>query len=170
MSTPPTTFEALHAQYGDDVYRFAFWLSGNAHDASDLASETFIRAWAGTDTIRLESVKAYLFTICRNLHRKNWRKRSREVNLEEGIAHLPDPTGTPDAQAATREDLQRTLEAMQQLSESDRTILLLRAQGGLSYAEIASATGLSEVAAKVKVFRARAKLASLVNPPSHPQP
>lgn len=170
MSPPPTTFEALHAQYGDDVYRFAFWLSGNAHDAADLASETFIRAWAGTDTIQLESVKAYLFTICRNLHRKNWRKRSREVNLEEAITHLPDTAHSPAAQAATHEELQRTLEAMKQLSESDRTLLLLRAQGGLSYAEIASSTGLSEAAAKVKVFRARAKLSSLLNPPPYSQP
>jgi RNA polymerase sigma-70 factor (ECF subfamily) len=40
------TFEQLYETYFEDVYRFAFWLSGNQSDAEDLASETFVRAWA----------------------------------------------------------------------------------------------------------------------------
>jgi DNA-directed RNA polymerase specialized sigma24 family protein len=48
------------------------------------------------------------------------------------------------------------------LPEIDRTVLLLRAEQELSYEDIAAATGLSVAAAKVKVFRARAKLAALL--------
>jgi RNA polymerase sigma-70 factor (ECF subfamily) len=59
--------------------------------------------------------------------------------------------------------LQLTLEAMQQLPEIDRAILILRAEEGLSYEEIARTTGLTVVAAKVKVFRARAKLVSILS-------
>jgi RNA polymerase sigma-70 factor (ECF subfamily) len=46
----------------------------------------------------------------------------------------------------------------------DRTVLLLRAEEDLSYEDIAAVTGLSVTAAKVKVFRARAKIAALLQP------
>ena len=53
---------------------------------------------------------------------------------------------------------------MQTLPEIDRTVLLLRAKEEMAYEDIAAVTGLSVTAAKVKVFRARAKLAALLNP------
>jgi RNA polymerase sigma-70 factor, ECF subfamily len=52
--------------------------------------------------------------------------------------------------------------AVHALPEMDRTVLLLRAEEDLSYEDIAAMTGLSVTAAKVKVFRARAKLAALL--------
>jgi RNA polymerase sigma-70 factor (ECF subfamily) len=52
---------------------------------------------------------------------------------------------------------------MQQLPELDRAVLILRAEEGLSYEEIARTTGLTVATAKVKVFRARAKLVSLLS-------
>jgi RNA polymerase sigma-70 factor (ECF subfamily) len=163
VSAPALTFHQLHTQYAADVYRFAYWLSGNPHDARDITSETFVRVWSGTAELRMESVKAYLFAIARNLHRQQWRRDSRHVALEEAAINLPDPAVGPDARAAAREELQRTFAALAQLPEIDRTVLLMRAQAGLSHAEIAAATGLSEVAVKVKVFRARAKLAALLS-------
>ena len=77
---------------------------------------------------------------------------------------MPDPAAPPDAAAASQDDFRRTLEAVQALPEIDRTVLLLRAEQELSYEDIAAATGLSVTAAKVKVFRARAKLAALLRP------
>jgi RNA polymerase sigma-70 factor, ECF subfamily len=67
-----------------------------------------------------------------------------------------------DRTVAAKDELQRTLRAMQTLPELDRTVLLLRAEEELSYEDIAVATGLSVSAAKVKVFRARAKLIKIL--------
>jgi RNA polymerase sigma-70 factor (ECF subfamily) len=156
-----TTFHELYGRYADDVYRFAHWLSGNPEDARDITSETFVRAWTAPNEPRMDSVKAYLFTIARNLHRKQWRRESRHEPLDEG---LPDPATPPDEVAAQHDEFERTLAAMQILPEIDRTVLLLRAEEELSYADIAAMTGLSVAAAKVKVFRARAKLAVLLKP------
>lgn len=157
-----TTFHELYNRYASDVYRFAHWLTGNPDDARDITSETFVRAWTAAEETRLESVKAYLFTIARNLHRKQWRRQSRLVPLDETMADMPDPAAAPDQAAVDQEDFQRTMAALQTLPELDRTVLLLRAEEDLSYADIAAATGLSVVAAKVRVFRARAKLAALL--------
>ena len=156
MNARATTFHELYVKYADDVYRFAHWLSGNPDDARDITSETFVRAFTGANEPRLESVKAYLFTIARNLHRKQWRRASRQEPLDET---MPDPATAPDEAAANRDEFRRTMTALQTLPEMDRTVLLLRAAVGLSYDDISAVTGLSVVAAKVKVFRARAKLA-----------
>jgi len=158
----PTSFHELYTRYADDVYRFAHWLTGNPDDARDITSETFVRVWTAPEEPRMESVKAYLFAIARNLHNKQWRRQSRQVALDEAIHERPDPTPSPAQAAGNREELQRTLEAMQKLPELDRAVLLLRANGDLSYEDIAATTGLSVVAAKVRVFRARAKLTALL--------
>jgi len=162
MDTRATTFHELYSRYAEDVYRFAHWLTGNPHDARDITSETFVRAWTSASEPRLDaSVKAYLFTIARNLHRKQWKRSSRLEELDET---MPDHAPSPAEAAAGTDEFRRTMVALQNLSEMDRTVLLLRAEQELSYEEIAAITGLSVTAAKVKVFRARARLAALLKP------
>ena len=150
------TFHELYERYAPDVYRFAHWLTGNPDDAKDLTSETFVRALTAEAEPRAETVKAYLFTIARNLHRKQWRRASR---LEPMADDYVDPAAHPDTTAANREELGRAMAAIRDLPELDRTVLLLRVHDGLSYEEIATITGISAATAKVRVFRARSRLA-----------
>ena len=159
MNVRPMTFHELYSRYAEDVYRFAHWLSGNPEVARDITSETFVRVWTAPEEPRMETVKAYLFAIARNLYRKHWRRDSRKEALDETMA---DQKPSPDQAMVQNEEYARTIEAMKALSEIDRTVLLMRAEEDLSYQDIAAATGLSVVAAKVKVFRARAKLAALL--------
>jgi len=161
VSARPTTFHDAYVRYAGDVCRFAHWLTGNAEEARDITSETFVRAFTGDVEPRMETVKAYLFTIAQNLHRQRWRRARREEPLSET---LPDPALAPDEVAAGRDEFHRALAAVQTLPELDRAVLLLRAEEGLAYEEIATITGLSVTAAKVRVFRARARLAELLQP------
>lgn len=156
-----TDFEDLYQRYARDVYRFALYLSGNKALAEDIASETFVRVWTVRDTIRTESVKAYLFTIARNLHADGRRREARHVAIPEVLL---DPSPGPEVEASDRQALEAVLLALQQIPEVDRAALLMRAQDGLSYEEIARSLGLSVSAAKVKVHRARLRLAELRNP------
>jgi RNA polymerase sigma-70 factor (ECF subfamily) len=71
----------------------------------------------------------------------------------------PDSTANPYADAERRIELNRVLGALQQMPEVDRTVLLLRVQEGMPYQVIADAVGLSLPAVKVKIHRARLKLA-----------
>jgi len=155
-----TTFHGLYSRYAADVYRFAHWLTGNPNDAQDITSETFVRAWTAPEEPRMETVKAYLFTIARNLHRKQWRRQSRHEALDET---MPGQAVQPDQAAVNQDEFRRTSEALHDLPEIDRTVLLLRAEQELSYEDIAAVTGLSVAAAKVRVFRARAKLSAILN-------
>ncbi|MGD1045248.1 MAG: RNA polymerase sigma factor [Bacteroidota bacterium] len=154
------TFNQLYHTYAKDVHRFAFWLCGDTDEANDITLETFERAWLADSEIRTETVKAYLFTIARNRFLYKRQQHKRHTSLNEA---MPDTAIALETRTELQSELQLTLEAMQQLPEIDRTVLVLRAEEGLSYEEIARTTGLTVVAAKVKVFRARAKLVSLLS-------
>jgi RNA polymerase sigma-70 factor (ECF subfamily) len=150
------TFQELYERHAQDVYRFAYWLSGDPADAEDITAETFVRVWVARTPIRTETVKAYLFAIARNLHRQQGRRSRRVADLDPLER---DPSPPPDQLVENRLDLASTLADMQALPEADRAALIMRALYGMPYEEIAGALSLSLVAAKVKVHRARLKLA-----------
>ncbi len=147
--------EALYRRYAPDVHRFSFWLSGNAADADDLTSETFVRAWAGTGSIRVETAKAYLLTIARNIYLQRQRRSRRETELDP---ELVDRTVGAEARVEVQSELAAALAGLQELPEVDRAALLMRAEHELPYDEIARALGIQPTAAKVKVHRARVRL------------
>jgi RNA polymerase sigma-70 factor (ECF subfamily) len=155
MDDQMINFHSLYNRYFDDVYRFSFWLCGSASDAEDITAETFARAWIMRGELRARSLKSYLFTIARNLFIKQQKKNRRLHPIDET---LPDSQPGPVEIVESRLELETTLGALQQLPEVDRTVLIMRAQSGLSYEEIAQSTGLSISAVKVKIHRARLKI------------
>ncbi|NJC98372.1 MAG: hypothetical protein C3F07_05060 [Anaerolineales bacterium] len=152
-----TTFHEIYERHSKDVYRYAYWLSGSANDADDITSETFARAWVGREKIRTETVKAYLFAIARNLYLKGLRHANRQTDLDP--LH-PDPKPAPEQQVESRLELVRAMQEIQSLPETDRAAFLLRVQHELPYDEIARILQLPLTTAKVKIHRARLKLAA----------
>ena len=155
-----TGFEELYKKYAADVYHFSLYLSGERGEAEDITSETFVRAWASPEPIRVATVKGYLFTIARNLFLQGLRKKSRHVELDED---LRDPHASPHAQAEHKEQLRAVLAGLQELPEIDRAALLMRAFDEMPYEEIAQSLGISLAAVKVKIHRARLALAGVRN-------
>lgn len=151
-----TAFHDLYARYAADVYRFALWLGGSPAEAEDVTSETFVRAWAGRDKIRTETVRAYLFTIARNFFLQQRRVQRRQVGLET-VAEMA-ANNEPSDEVEKRLELEAALRQLQSLAEEDRAALILRALYDMPYEEIARVLGISLTAAKVKVHRARRKL------------
>ena len=151
-----TQFHELYEKYAGDVYRFSLYLSGDRALAEDVTSETFIRVWSAPDRVRLATVKAYLLTIARNLCLKEFKRSSRKRELDEGVA---DGGESALRRVEAKDRLQRVLGALQDFPEADRAALLMRAEEGLSYEEIAVALGLPVSTVKVKIHRARLRLA-----------
>src|SRR6266516_4019328 len=155
-----TRFHELYESYSRDVYRFALYLSGDPALADDVTSETFIRVWSSPEPVRLATVKAYLLTIARNLCLMERRRSLRRQSLDETV---PDTGHSVLRQVGVKEELDRVLRALQEFPETDRAALLMRAEEGLPYEEIAVALGLPVATVKVKVHRARLKLAQIRN-------
>jgi RNA polymerase sigma-70 factor (ECF subfamily) len=153
-----TDFSSLYRKYAPDVYRFALYLSNKRGEAEDITSETFVRAWTSPESIEVATVKAYLFTIARNLFLQGLRRKSRQVQLDR---ELPDPRASPYVQAERKEEFRAVLAGLQELPEIDRAALLMRALDGMAYEEISRALGISLSSAKVKIHRARLALAGI---------
>ena len=148
-------FETLYTGYSADVFRFAFWLSGENDAAKDITSETFVRAWAKRTAIRTRTLKAYLFTIARNIHLENVRKGKGHSDLRD--THIDSSPG-PDIVTESRMELQRVLRVIGKFPETDRAAFIMRIGHEMPYEEIARALGISLSSAKVKVHRVRKKL------------
>jgi RNA polymerase sigma-70 factor (ECF subfamily) len=151
-----TDFSELYRTHAADVHRFALFLSGDPALADDILSETFIRLWHARGRVDLTTVKGYLLAIARNLFLAERRHARRMTTLDE---RAYDTRPGPDRRAQSHIELQTALAALQTLPEIDRAAVLLRAEEGMSYDEVAAALGISPGAARVKVHRARLKLA-----------
>jgi RNA polymerase sigma-70 factor (ECF subfamily) len=148
-------FQELYESYANEIYRFSLWLAGDSSEAEDITSETLIRAWAHNSRIRTETLKAYLFTISRNIYLQHQRKKNRQVALDD--VH-PDPAPGPDKMTESQLQLQQVQKVLQTFPECDRTAFVLRVQHELPYVEIARVLEISLSASKVKVYRVRKKL------------
>ena len=149
-------FSELYRTHAGDVYRFALFLSGDPAVADDIVSETFIRLWHARGRVDLTTVKGYLLAIARNLFLAERRRARRMTTLDE---RARDDRPDTERRAHSHIELKAALAALQTLPEIDRAAVLLRAEEGLSYEEVAAALGISAAAARVKVHRARLKLA-----------
>ncbi len=148
-------FQDLYESYASEVYRFSLWMAGDNIEAEDITSETFIRAWVYNNKIRTETLKAFLFTISRNLYLERLRKRKNQVVLNDVY---PDPTPGPDKMTESQSILKEVKKMLQTVPEIDRAAFVMRVQHELPYDEIARALKLSITAVKVKVHRVRKKL------------
>lgn len=153
------SFQEVYERYAGDVFRFALYLSGNRADAEDLTAETFVRLWTAQD-VRGLTVKAYLLAIARNLHLERLRRERPSRPMEET---LPDNAPSPEVVTVDRDRARRFAAACRHLPESDQSALFMRALEGLSYEDIARALKLSVGNAKVKVHRARRRVAAILN-------
>jgi RNA polymerase sigma-70 factor (ECF subfamily) len=149
-------FEALYRQHASAVFRFAWGLSGDRNRAEDIVSETFVRLLTKAPRIETRTALAYLLAIARNTYLTGQRRRRREVPLSEEIpAPEHDLAGRLDDKAR----LEVVLRALRHLPEGERAALLLRVDHDLAYEEIAVTLGTTVGAAKVRVHRARRRLA-----------
>jgi RNA polymerase sigma-70 factor, ECF subfamily len=149
------TLEELYETYCSDIYRFAYWLTGNSADAEDITSETFTRAWFNYDSTKMETMKAYLMKIARNIYLEMLRKNQDHAELGE---HIPDYQNSIETKLQTQSEIKSIQNFLQTFSEDHRTAFILRVEHDLPYAEIARVLKISETAAKVKVHRVRKKL------------
>jgi RNA polymerase sigma-70 factor (ECF subfamily) len=155
----------LYDVYVDQVYRFALFRLGNSHDAEDVAEQTFVKAFEAIGRYRWRNVpfSAWLFRIARNLVTDEFRKRGRtsEIDLEEVTPVLVAP-GSTHEEVEGRIWAVRLHGALEELTEDQRTVVLLKFFGGLSNLEIAKTMHKNEGSVKSLQHRALAALGRLL--------
>jgi RNA polymerase sigma-70 factor (ECF subfamily) len=169
-------FHELIRPYERGLYQAAYSVLLNEADAEDAAQEAAIKAFQGLRNFRREArFSTWLMAIALNEARSRWRKTSgaplESLSAGEGEesgdytpASLADWRYVP-SQALERKELRQALRAaMAKLSPEQREVLILRDVRGLNVAETAAATGVSEGAVRVRLFRARISMQKLLAP------
>lgn len=144
--------------YADGVYRFIIKNLRHEEDSKDVVQGSFEKLWMNRDKVELVTAKNFLFTIAYNLMIDHIRKNKRTVLKSE---FTNEERGT-----STHNNTKRVLdEALSTLSETQRSLIMLKDYEGYNYKEIGEITGLNESQVKVYLHRARLQLREyIVNP------
>jgi len=157
---PPNSFRDDLVAEIKNLRAFAISLSGSVSLADDLVQETLLRAWSKFDKFQPgTSLRAWLFTILRNIYYSNYRKRAREVQDSEGVyARRLTVSGDQESHL----DLEDFRRALTKLPAEQREVLTLVGATGLSYEEAAAICEVEIGTIKSRLSRARAKLVELL--------
>lgn len=158
-----SAFAALVRAHQDEVYTLARRLVGDPHLAADVAQETLIRAWRALPRFRGDSrLSTWLYRITVNTahtHRKRAYRHSGPSLDELYGLPAPEDASHPVFAGETLELRDRLRSALDRLPAGQREVVVLKDIYGWSHGEIAKMMGISETAAKVRLHRARARLA-----------
>lgn len=150
----------LVAEHADSVYRLAFRLSGNQHDAEDLTQETFMRVFRSLDRYQAGTFEGWLHRITTNLFLDLARHRSkiRMEALPEDYDRVAGTDMTPE-QAYSVANLDPALQqALDELSPDFRVAVVLCDVVGMSYDEIAETLGVKMGTVRSRIHRGRSQL------------
>jgi RNA polymerase sigma-70 factor (ECF subfamily) len=156
-------FGALVRKHQDRIYRYLLRLTGSRDEALELAQDAFFKAWQALPEWRPEAqFHTWLFRIASNAAMDLVRRRKTVEFVPLGEEHdAPAGEQGPEGQLASTQRVRALDRALQQLPPEQREALLLREVEGMSYGEIAAATGAAEGTVKSRLARAREALATL---------
>jgi RNA polymerase sigma-70 factor (ECF subfamily) len=136
--------------------RFAFFLAGSSGRAEDVLQDTMIRAWENAHRFQAgTNLKAWVFTILRNVHYSELRKSHRPVH-SFGYVNAFEPAVPPNQDANL--EFGEFDRIFRRLSNTQRQALFLVGANGLSYEESARMCGCPVGTMKSRVSRGRSEL------------
>ena len=137
-------------------------LAGRAcrEDMEELCADVFVTLWTHADTLDLEQgVRSWLAAVARN-KAVDWLRRQRPSDLIP--EDIPDSSPGPDELAQRRDQSARLWAAVEALGEPDRTLFIRYYYESESLKSIAADLGLTQTAAKQRLFRGRKTLKSVL--------
>ena len=148
-------------QYSDNVYRFILKNLRNEEDSKDVIQGAFEKLWVNRLQVDNDKCKSYLFTIAYHLMIDHIRKNKR-ISFKEEFGE--DDRGAVKKQLNAKRILD---EALGKLSETQRSLVMLKDYEGYNYTEIGQITGLNESQVKVYLHRARLQLRAYIVKPEN---
>ena len=157
-------FASIVATLRPHIFRFLLASTRDVDLSETLTQECFLKAHRHWASFRGESSAiTWLLRIAINLQKDHWRNRrmqfwrqtrSNAVDADEASEWLPSGESSPEQQLLAREQVKRVWQAVDGLSERQRTVFLLRFVEEMEIGEIGRATGLSDGTVKAHLSRA----------------
>jgi RNA polymerase sigma factor (sigma-70 family) len=148
------------------LFTFALYFLGDSSLAEDVTQEVLLKLWRNWRKLDGVDLAAWLTTVTRNASydalRVRQRARTRLQSLDETVHAVPDDRPDPARRAASSQLGRRLEEALRELAEPYRSILILREIQQLPHQEIATTLGMQLSTVKVYAHRGRKKLRELL--------
>ena len=164
-------FDAVVRRYWPRIFRFVLASTRDRDVAESITQDCLWRAYQARDRFRGDaSLNTWLIQIAINLIRdfrrsrriQFWKRVESAVDNMSLSASLPSESMSPEAAALAREQMEAVWRVSSKLSDRQRTVFLLRFVEDMDLLEICAATGLSESAVKVHLYRAVHKIRECV--------
>lgn len=163
----PRAFEAIYDRFKDTVYRTALFLTRSSAEAEEAVQETFLDVLRALPRYRIEGparFETWLYRVTVNRCRSSLRRKRLPLadweGFEERLERIPEenPSHDPEGVALRQEHAIALWQAVDELPEAQREVVVLRYQQGFSYNEIAQTLEISEGTVKSRLFHAHRKL------------
>lgn len=158
--TPPT-WEEIVSMHSGRVYRLAYRLTGNQHDAEDLTQEVFVRVFRSLSTYTPGTFEGWLHRITTNLFLDMVRRRQRirfDALGEDAAERLPSREPSPQQHFNDTHFDADVQQALDTLAPEFRAAVVLCDIEGLSYEEIAATLGVKLGTVRSRIHRGRSHL------------
>ena len=148
-------FGALYDRHVVRVYRHLYYMVGNTTEAEDLTAQAFLQAWEAIDRYQIRGAPfvSWLLRIAHNLGVSYLRARRESAQLPETLIDHGSH-GNPEESIQRRFEEERVREAILQLRDEQRQVIILRFVEDLDYSEVAEIMGKSVAAVRVIQHRA----------------
>lgn len=164
----PGQFAPLYARYVGPIHAFVVRRTSDPDAAEDITSQVFTRALAALPRYRNGPFRSWLYAIARNILIDTHR-RAKPAAPMDAVGDVPSRDLAPDDQAIASEAHATLMAALDQLTTTQRKIVLLRLQG-LTGREIADELGMGYAAMKSAQYRAFARLRDCLGTPPDGEP
>lgn len=158
-------WEAIVRQLQGRVYALVFGYHPHREEAADMAQEVFVRVFESIGSCRNPAAfKAWVLAMARNVCIDRIRKKKARPQAGADVAKLALEDQRPDPETSLQLDRRKRLiyQALAELSETSREMILLKEIQGLKQSEIAAMLNLPEGTVKSRSGRARVELAKAV--------
>ena len=155
------SWEDVVTQHSARVYRLAYRLTGNAHDAEDLTQEVFVRVFRSLSSYTPGTFEGWLHRITTNLFLDQARRKSKirfDALAEDADNRMPSKVPSPDLQVAERMFDADVEAALADLPPDFRAAVVLCDIEGLAYDEIADVLGVKLGTVRSRIHRGRSML------------
>ena len=150
-------FRVIHDRYRQRLFAYTRQMLPRRQDAEDALQDIFVRAYSGLRANRRElALRAWLYRVAHNRCIDELRRPAPPP--PEVIQLLRAPEHDPIAEADQRESLRRLIADVRRLPDQQRSALLMRELGGMSYVDLSVALGVTVPAVKSLLVRARLAL------------
>ena len=148
-------FGALYDRHVVRVYRHIYYMVGNTAEAEDLAAQAFLQAWEAIERYQMRGAPfvSWLLRIAHNLGVSYLRSRKESAQLPETLEDHGRERN-PEEATQQRLDGERVRQAILELRDEQRRVIMLRFVEDLDYQEVAEIVGKSVAAVRVIQHRA----------------